>query len=230
MFVRGKIDDLTPINMHEVEDFIISSLDEIDYFKCNRENLVLLRNYLLELREKKKEYDRLIADPLKSIQEKNSWCIDVQPAVGDIYFMEAKAKNYPSVFIGEDGDKLFGSGIGYNSIDPRGFLYRKRMSKRHEILSNSKDELTEIKNILESFGFKEDVGLITASSHFLVIPHSFEEIEIQKRPIDSHHIHRIKLDKNDEFCSEHCGVGFDDKDGKKYANSFVKKLYLKNNQ
>ena len=125
MYVRGKISDLTPIDIPEVEDFIISPLNEIDYFKCKREDLVSLKNYLLELKEKKKKYDSLIAEPLKSIQEKNTWCKDVQPAIGDIYFMKVQAKNYPSVFIGEYDNSFVGSGIAYDSLDPRGFIYDK---------------------------------------------------------------------------------------------------------
>lgn len=227
MYVRGKIADLTPIDIPEVEDFVVSSLDEIDYFKCNRENLVSLKNYLLELKEQKKEYDRLIANPLKSIQDKNIWCKDVQPAARDIFFMEAKAKNYPSVFIGEDNDKLFGSGIAYDSLDPRGLIYSRRMIKRHEILNNSKDELLEIKKIIQSFGFgSEDEGLITISNHFLIIPYSFEEVHIQKKRKTSMY-HIIKLNKNDEFTSNHCGMTyFEEKKSKDYADSFVKKLYL----
>ena len=70
MYVRGKISDLTPIDIPEVENFITSPLNEIDYFKCQKEDLVSLRDYLLELKGQKMEYDKLISEPLKSIQEK----------------------------------------------------------------------------------------------------------------------------------------------------------------
>lgn len=227
MYVRGKISDLTPIDIPEVENFITSPLNEIDYFKCQKEDLVSLRDYLLELKEQKKEYDKLIAEPLKSIQEKNTWCIDVQPATGDIFFMEAQSKNYPSVFISQYDDNFVGSGIAYDSLDPRGFIYSKRMIKRHAILKNSKDELLEIQKIIQSFGFSSDKeGLITASNHFLIVPYSFEEVHIQKKRKTSMY-HIIKLNKNGEYVSNHCGMTyFDKKKSKNYADSFVKKLYL----
>lgn len=226
MYVKGNISDLTSIGRSEKEDFINSSLDEMGYFKCNKDNLVTLKNYLIELNKQKKEYDRLIADPLKSIQEKNSWCKDVQPAAGDIYFMEAKSKNYPSVFIGERGG-LVDSGIAYDSLDPRGFIYEKRSIKRHKIANNSKDELLEIKKIIQSFGFgNTDEGLVTASNRFLVTPYSFEELHIQTNGgIPMYYI--IKLNKDGKFTYDYYGTSyFDDNKSKYYANVLSKKLYL----
>ncbi len=227
MYIKGEIGDLTPIDKHEVEKFITSPLDEKDYFKCEKENLVSLKNYLLELKEQKKEYDKLIAEPLKSIQEKNTWCKDIQPINNDSYLMKAKAKNYPSVFIGEYDDNFWFQKSYYDSLNPRGFVYNIRLKKRQEIINNSKDELQEIKRIIQSFGFSnEDEGLITISNHFLVIPYSFEEVHIQKKRKTSLY-HTIRLNKNGEFTSNYCGITyFDDKESKKYADGFIKKLYL----
>lgn len=228
MYNTGNYMDLISIDFPEVREFIISPEDEVSFFNCNMENLVSLRDYLLELKKKKEEYDKLIEAPLKSIQEKNPWCIDVQPAIRSPFIMKANAKNYPSIYMAYEDDDFYGNGIrvSYNPLIR--YLDNKRWNERRKIIKNSKDELLEIKKILESFGFKsENDGLITLSSRFLVIPRSFEEIEIQKRPIESLYIHRIKLNKNNEFYSDYCGLArFNDKDGKKYADSFIKKLYL----
>jgi len=227
MYVKGNISDLTSIGRYEEEDFINSPLDEIGYFKCDKENLVTLKNYLVELNKQKKEYDRLIADPLKSIQEKNSWCKDVQPAAGDIYFMEAKAKNYPSVFIGEYNGNLVDSGIAYDSLDLRRLIYEKRIEKRHKIIENSKDELLEIKKTIQSFGFgNKDDGLVTASNRFLVTPYSFDELHIQTNGgILMDYI--IKLNKDGKFIYDYYGLTyFDDNKSKDYADALSKKLYL----
>ena len=235
MYVKGNISDLTSIGRYEEEDFINSPLDEIGYFKCDKENLVTLKNYLVELNKRKKDYDRLIADPLKSIQEKNSWCKDVQPAwckdvqpaAGNIYFMEAKSKNYPSVFIGEYNGNLVDSGIAYGSLDLRGFIYEKRIEKRHKIIENSKDELLEIKKAIQSFGFgNTDEGLVTVSNRFLVTPYSFEGLHIQTnggKPMD----YIIKLNKGGKFTYDYYGLTyFDGNKSKDYADALSKKLYL----
>ena len=227
MYINGKISDLVPIEIPEIENFITSSLNEIDYFNCNKSDLVSLKEFLLELKWKKREYDRLIAKPLKFIQEKNPWCNDIQPANINNYIMEAQAKNYPSIFIGDYNQNLVSGGIAYSSIDPRSFLYKNRLYQRSKIINNSKDELLEIKNIIREFGFNnEDEGFVTVSNHFLVIPYNFEEVHIQKKRKTSMY-HKIQLDQKGEFISDYCGMThFDNKKTKKYADSFVKKLYL----
>ena len=245
MYVRGKISDLKPIDTSEVEEFIISPMDEIDFFECStddflinpfdeidcfkydKENLTSLNNYLIELKEQKKEYDRLIAKPLNSIQEKNSWCKDIQPAIGDTYFMRAQAKNYPSIFIGEKNDNLVDSEIANTYPKLKEIIFGNRVLNRLDILNNSKEELLEIKRIIQSFGFvSEDEGFITISKHFLIVPYSFEEVHIQKKRKTSRY-HIIKINKNGEFTSNYCGMTyFDQKKSKNYADSFSKKLYL----
>ena len=144
MYNKGKIADLTPIDIPEVENFVVSSIDEIDYFNCNVEDLVSLRDYLIELKEKQNDYSKLITEPLKSIQEKNPWCKDIQPAMSGIFKMEAKSNNYPSIYIGKDNEELGYNGIemGHNPISNN--IYLKRYIERKSIVHNSRDELLEI--------------------------------------------------------------------------------------
>ena len=145
MYETGKISDLIFTEDHEVENFVKSSLDEVEYFNCDGNNLVSLRDYLMEFKKKKEEYDRLIEEPLKSIQKKNPWCIDVQPAIRNHLIMEAVSNNYPSIYIlnkeqliQEDFDSfIYFNPTLYNSILK--ILYLKRYSERKNIIYNSKD-------------------------------------------------------------------------------------------
>lgn len=228
MYSRGSYGDLIPIDFPEVKEFVISSEDEASFFNCNREDLVSLKDYLLELKQKKSEYNKMIEKPLRSIQEKNPWCVDIQPEAKDLFIMKAMAENYPSIYIHYANNDFYGNGIelSYNPI--LRYLHTKRWRERKKIVNNSKEELLEIKSILESFGFSDDFhGLITVSKHFIVIPHSFDELSVQKRIRTDLYAHKIILDKNGEYSSDYCGLaGFGDKEGKKYADSYIKKLYL----
>lgn len=229
MYKTGNFGDLIPIEPQEVGNFVTSELDEIDYFNCSKDNLVSLKDYLLEFKKKREEYKSLIAEPLSSIQAKNPWCIDVQPAIdGSFGFkMEAKATNYPSIYFTRYEDELAHSGVCFDQNPILNQIYSKRYSKRVQISYNSKDELLEIEKIIESFGFSNgDEGLISASNHFLVIPYSFDEIRIQKRRRTSFY-HKIRLNQDGDYSSDYCGLtNFNEKKSQEYADSFTKKLYL----
>ena len=60
-------------------DFLASDLNEIEYFNCDKTALMSLKDYLIELKEKKETYDKLIIEPLKSIQSKNKWVKYIEP-------------------------------------------------------------------------------------------------------------------------------------------------------
>ena len=226
MYNMGKISDLIYIDKYEVESFIKSYLDEIGYFNCSIGNLVSLKEYLIELKVKKEEYDRLISGPLKSIKEKNLWCTDIQPANGEDFCMEAKAKNHPSINISSDIRNFSSSLISQDNIPLLNHLYSKRFEERSLIGYNSKFELLEIQRIIKSFGFSNDGrGLITASERFIVIPYNFEEVHIKRKRLGYYYI--IKMDSKGNFIFNDCGLTcFNSKDSKKYADSFIKKLYL----
>ena len=54
MYNTGSYKDLVSIDFPEVREFIVSPEDEVSFFNCNMENLVSLRDYLLELKKKKR--------------------------------------------------------------------------------------------------------------------------------------------------------------------------------
>ena len=226
MYNTGTISDLTFTDKSQIEEFFKSSFDEIGYFNCNIGNLVSLREYLIELKKKKSEYDKLIAEPLKSIQEKNPWCTDIQPANEDIFIMKVQTKNYPSIYIFDDNDELGANAIVMSHNPILNNMYLKRYDERTEIIDNSVEELKEIENIIRSFGFNNaNEGLITISNRFLVVPYSFEEVHVKKKRLG--YYQAIRLDDNGNFISDSCGLTcFNRKDTKKYANSLVRKLYL----
>ena len=63
------------ISYKDFLDFLASDLNEVEYFGCDKTSLILLKDYLLELKQKKEEFDKLVSEPLKSIKSKNKWRI-----------------------------------------------------------------------------------------------------------------------------------------------------------
>ena len=111
MYNTGSYKDLISINPSEIKKFIISSKNEKEFFNCDVGDLISLRDYLVESKKKKEKYSKLIKAPLKTKQEKNPWCIDVQPAVESPFIMKAEAKNYPSICIGYENDNFYDNSI-----------------------------------------------------------------------------------------------------------------------
>ena len=93
-------------------------MNEIKYFNCNVDNLVSLRDYLLQLKKKKAEYNKLIKEPLESIQKKNIWCTDVQPEIDCPFIMKVESKNYPTIWIEENNGSFGYNDISYNTLNP----------------------------------------------------------------------------------------------------------------
>ena len=208
----GNVSDLYSTSIDEYEKFVSSPLDEIEYFECDSNDIITLKEYLLELKKQKSEYYKLIRDYLSSIKEKNPWCIDVQPINSEFFIMEATTKNYPSVFIRENEGALSIGSLAYDSGSILGPLYSRRYYARKKIIENSRAELLEIEKIIKSFGFdNKPNGLITKSNRFLVTPYNFDEVYVQKKPT---------------LCLKH-KIKTDDEISGNFSDSLVKKLYLK---
>src|SRR5699024_6037478 len=62
-------------------DFLNTDLNEIQYFgcDCDKTSLISLKEYLLELKQKKDNYEHLIIEPLSSVQNKNKWVERIIP-------------------------------------------------------------------------------------------------------------------------------------------------------
>ena len=58
-------------------DFINSDLTESEYFGLTKDELITLKDYLLSMREKDKEFKELIKEPLDSMKDKCGWISSV---------------------------------------------------------------------------------------------------------------------------------------------------------
>ena len=58
-------------------DFINSDLTESEYFGLTKDKLITLKDYLLSMREKDKEFKELIKEPLDSMKDKCGWISSV---------------------------------------------------------------------------------------------------------------------------------------------------------
>ena len=54
----------------QVKNFLSSNLTETEYYSLPKENLITLKEYLLQLKEKDNEFDRAIEKHAKSIKQK----------------------------------------------------------------------------------------------------------------------------------------------------------------
>ena len=60
-----------------IRDFLDSDKTESDFFDLQKENLISLREYLLELQAKDKEFMDLVDEPVSSMKEKCQWIKDI---------------------------------------------------------------------------------------------------------------------------------------------------------
>ncbi len=138
------------ISYKEFLDFLASDLDEAAYFDCDKSSLISLKEYLNGMKQKKEQYDELVSEPLKSIQNKNRWVIDIKPShYLDENGLLVLGKTQPTFLLGIDSNFSKGNPddyirIGGYYVTP--FLNLK-MKTRSKILENSQEELHEINKI-----------------------------------------------------------------------------------
>ena len=169
------------ITFDKLRKFIESELNENEYFCCNKENLISLKEYITELKLKKQKYSDQIKEQLHSIQQKNKWVTDIQPSFNwPSVDIKVEAKNYPSIGIGrvkEDG-KLEMTSELYSVFLTDSIIYR-RIKNRKKIISNSQEELKEIEKIINNFNFlNEKEGIISVSENFVIRPNDLDTIDI----------------------------------------------------
>ena len=61
----------------EIKKFLNNDLSEAEYYNLPKENLINLKQYILMIKEKEKEFQRLVKQPVKSMQEKCNWLAGV---------------------------------------------------------------------------------------------------------------------------------------------------------
>lgn len=152
-------------------NFLSSDLDEVEYFGCNKNSLVSLREYLNELKQRNEEYERLIQEPLESIKKKNKWVKKVVPRYdGTLSSIQIHGKNQPNLGVGiypemakargkKEDDYILTGGM---VITP---FHNLKFKNRIKVLDNSQNEIREIDKIAKKLHFvKEDFD--TASGYF----------------------------------------------------------------
>lgn len=231
MYIKEKeIENLASTKRDVFKSFVLNQQDEIEFFNCDKENIVSLKEFLIEFKELKEKYYQLISEPLKSIQEKNPWCKDIQPLNSKKYTMSVMAKNYPSINVGWNNDDMVVGGITEGLPPLSGLLYKQRFNTRSKVTTNSIEELKEIRNIIKSLNFfNNEEGIVSASNHFLITPQSFEEISINVRWLEwVYYYYTINLNRNGNMAVNKHGFLNNELDNiSENNNDIINKLYLR---
>lgn len=152
---------------NELIQFIKGNETE-EKFLTNKDNLILLKDYLLELKQTKDNYIKKIEEPLKSIKSKNKWVKEVYPSFRVTRRIVLAGKNDPVIGC---------------SINPETGKYEHtsawvhvpivgdiRLKNRVKVLDNSQEELHEIGKIIDSTFDKSkyEVNIYSASNLFYI--------------------------------------------------------------
>lgn len=172
------------ISYKEFLNFISSDLDEVEYFGCDKNSLISLREYLNELKQKNEEYERLIQEPLESIKKKNRWVRKVVPRYdGMLSSIQIRGKNQPNLGVGiypemakargkkEDDYILTGGMI----ITP---FHNLKFRNRIKVLDNSQNEIREIDKIAKKLHFEKE-KFDTASGYFSIRSDNYNVCDIE---------------------------------------------------
>ena len=171
------------ISYKEFLDFLASDLNEVEYFGCDKTSLILLKDYLLELKEKKERFDKLVSEPLKSIKSKNKWVIDVVPRYdGYLDGVLIRGKNDPVLGVGiatsmdavQDKKTSVYTLTGGMLITP---FHKLKYKNRIKVLDNSQDEIREIDTIARNLNFINE-EFNTVSGKFGIESTEYDECDI----------------------------------------------------
>lgn len=171
------------ISYKDFLNFLASDLNEVEYFGCDKTSLMSLKDYLLELKQKKEEFDKLVSEPLKSIKSKNKWVIDVVPRYdGYLDGVLIRGKNDPVLGIGIDPAMAAAQGkkasdyilTGGMVITP---FHNLKFKNRIKVLENSQDEIREIDTIARNLNFINE-EFNTVSGKFEIQSSEYDECDI----------------------------------------------------
>ena len=151
-------------------DFLSSDLDEIEYFGCNKNSLISLREYLNELKQKNEEYERLIQEPLESIKKKNKWVKNIVPRYdGSLNRVQIFGKNQPNLGVGINPKIAKAHGKNPDDYILTGGMiitpfHDLKVRNRIKVLDNSQKEIREIDKIAQKLHyFKEQFNTISGN-------------------------------------------------------------------
>lgn len=151
----------------DLVDFIKGDETE-EKFLINKEDLLLLKDYLLELKQTKNNYIKRIEEPLKSIQSKNRWVKEVYPSFRVTPRIVLAGKNDP--VIGCSLNNVTGKyehTAGWVHVPMVGDI---RLKNRVKVLDNSQEELHEIGQVIDDVFDKSKYGskIYSASGLFYI--------------------------------------------------------------
>lgn len=169
------------ISYKEFLDFLASDLNEVEYFGCNKTSLMSLKDYLLELKQKKEDFDKLISEPLKSIQNKNKWVKNIRPdRTLDENGLLVLGNTQPTFLLGID--PKFSNGNPEDYIRIGGYyvtpFLNLKMKNRTKLLENSQKELHEINKLANQLNMLEK-PFYTVSGQFHVNPFGYDYCDIE---------------------------------------------------
>lgn len=169
-------------------DFLASDLNEIEYFGCNcdKTSLIALKDYLVELKQKKDNYDKLISESLSSIQSKNKWVKQIIPDhnlnLNGLVIIGYKTPRYmvginPKCSKRNQDDYLF---MGSTRIYLTSFWHPKD-KKLDKLLENSQEELHEINKVAQQLNVIIIKDIKTISDNFQIDSTLYDECKINGR-------------------------------------------------
>ena len=161
------------LSYKEFLDFLSSDLDEVEYFGCNKNSLISLREYINELKQKNEEYEKLIQEPLESIKKKNKWVKNIVPRYdGCLTSVQIFGKNQPNLGVGINPKIAKAHGKNPDDYILTGGMiitpfHSLKLRNRIKVLDNSQNEIREIDKIAKKLNFvKEEFD--TASENFSI--------------------------------------------------------------
>lgn len=137
-----------------------------------------LKDYLIELKHKRDNYDNLIFEPLSSIRSKNDWVNKIIPDhdlnINGLQVIGHKTPRYMlGIYPKNPNDYIF---IGSTRIYLMSFTHPKDKNIER-LLNNSQEELHEINKIAHELNIIEN-GISTISGNFEIDSTQYEECKI----------------------------------------------------
>lgn len=84
---------LNELNDDLIVSFFDSYINENDYFNCDRDNLIALKDYLIELKIKKRNFDIKAGDIVSRLKQRDSDIISIEPYFDDASSLVIFKKN-----------------------------------------------------------------------------------------------------------------------------------------
>lgn len=180
----------------ELLAFLASNKDELEYFGCDKQELISLYDYLNEIKNRYKLYQEMIFTSLETIKSKNRWVKNIIPA-RDI--------NPDGLVVYGNSDPTFTLGITDEDFIRIGGSYsspfcQTKLKYRTKLLDNSQDELHEINNIAHDLNI-ENQNMETVSGNFNIDISMFDKcyIDIGSLTLSKINILDQKIIANERF-------------------------------